>query len=91
MPDTLHLVLTRRWFEEIKSGRKLVEYRNPTPFWQKRIWDKRNLFKTVIFHCGYTNETIQCNIAGIDMGPCEYPEWPGEYIRIHLALPATRD
>lgn len=35
--DTLKLVLTDHWFEEIKSGRKTHEYREATPFWAKRI------------------------------------------------------
>lgn len=35
--NTLKLVLTDHWYEEIKSGRKKYEYRKVTPFWQKRI------------------------------------------------------
>lgn len=35
--DTLKLVLTDHWFEEIKSGRKTHEYRKATPFWLSRI------------------------------------------------------
>ncbi len=37
MTDTLKLVLTDHWFEEIKSGRKTHEYRKVTPFWTKRL------------------------------------------------------
>lgn len=37
MSDTLKLVLTDHWFEEIKSGRKTHEYRKATPFWINRI------------------------------------------------------
>lgn len=37
MSNTLKLVLTDHWFEEIKSGRKTHEYRKATPFWAKRI------------------------------------------------------
>lgn len=37
MTDTLKLVLTDHWFEEIKSGRKTHEYRKATRFWYKRI------------------------------------------------------
>ena len=35
--DTLRLVLTDHWFEEIKSGRKKHEYRKATPFWYRRL------------------------------------------------------
>lgn len=37
MSNTLKLVLTDHWFEEIKSGRKTHEYRKATPFWTRRI------------------------------------------------------
>lgn len=37
MSDTLKLVLTDHWFEEIKSVRKTHEYRKATPFWTKRL------------------------------------------------------
>lgn len=37
MSDTLKLVLTDHWFDEIKSGRKSHEYRRITPFWIKRL------------------------------------------------------
>lgn len=37
MSDTLKLVLTDHWFEEIKRGRKTHEYRKATPFWENRI------------------------------------------------------
>lgn len=41
MSNTLKLVLTDHWFEEIKSGRKTHEYRHAKPFWDKRIhWIK---------------------------------------------------
>lgn len=38
MSDTLKLVLTDHWFEEIKSGRKTHEYRKASDFWLKRIY-----------------------------------------------------
>lgn len=37
MSNTLKLVLTNHWFEEIKSGRKTHEYRECKWFWIKRI------------------------------------------------------
>lgn len=35
--NTLKLVLTDHWFEEIKSGRKTHEYRVMSKYWEKRI------------------------------------------------------
>lgn len=37
MTNTLKLVLTDHWFEEIKAGRKKYEYRKVTDFWKKRL------------------------------------------------------
>ena len=33
----LRLHLKRQWWEQIKSGQKLEEYRLVTPYWQKRL------------------------------------------------------
>lgn len=51
MSDTLKLVLTDHWFEEIKSGRKTHEYRKATDFWKKRFWISEKIYKNVF---GYT-------------------------------------
>lgn len=37
MADTLKLVLTDYWFEEIKSGRKTHEYRKAMLYWCRRL------------------------------------------------------
>lgn len=37
MSDTLKLVLTDHWFEEIKSGRKTHEYRKASAHWARRL------------------------------------------------------
>lgn len=37
MTNTLKLVLTDHWFEEIKSGRKTHEYREASSYWYNRI------------------------------------------------------
>ncbi|MBQ8347403.1 MAG: hypothetical protein IJY17_07375 [Alphaproteobacteria bacterium] len=35
--QTLKVVVTDHWFDEIKSGRKTHEYRKASFFWKKRI------------------------------------------------------
>jgi len=37
MSNTLKLVLTDHWFEEIKSGRKTHEYRKASAHWSRRL------------------------------------------------------
>jgi hypothetical protein len=51
MSNTLKLVLTDHWFEEIKSGRKTHEYRKATPFWAKRIYKAFDI--TPVSETGY--------------------------------------
>ncbi len=87
MSDTLlQLVLTFHWFDELDALRKDVEYRRICPFWRKRIWDKRDVLTHATFSRGYTSETILRRIARIDIGPCPYDGWDGQYYRIHLKL-----
>ncbi len=47
----LHLTLHRKWFDAIRSGRKKEEYRDPTPYWDKRLEFKT--FDVVRFVNGY--------------------------------------
>lgn len=44
MNDPLKLVLTDRWFEEIKSGRKTHEYRIANAYWVSRIYNAPRKF-----------------------------------------------
>lgn len=74
----LHLVLKRKWFEKIKSGEKKKEYRRFCSYWNK-IFDLDSLmrhdgafpYQIVIFHNGYTNETMSFYISSIR---CLYDE-----------------
>lgn len=83
---TLSLVLTHHWFDEVKSGRKRIEYRNTTPFWMKRIWDAylNRRFDSVRFFRGYTSISLTFKVEKIDCGECPIPGWDGKYIRIHF-------
>ncbi len=47
----LHLTLYRKWFDEIVSGRKRKEFREWTPYWNKRLLGKT--FDEVHFRNGY--------------------------------------
>ena len=50
--DNLHLTLTYHWYDEIKSGRKKIDYREKKPYWIKRIDGKK--FNQVILQRGYS-------------------------------------
>lgn len=48
---SLHLNVTARWFEQAKSGEKVEEYREITPYWTKRLVDKE--YKDIQYKLGY--------------------------------------
>ena len=35
----LHLTLHRKWFKQILTGTKKIEYREIKPYWTKRLFD----------------------------------------------------
>lgn len=79
-PKTLHLVLKSKWFDKIASGEKTSEYRACSKYWNKRfvgydfdtteaypICVNRDVkhYDTVVFHKGYTNNTMEFEIKHI--------------------------
>ena len=59
MTDTLHLTLHRKWFDEILSGRKKIEYREIKPYWTKRLFNSdgsRKPYAKIIFRNGYSKK-----------------------------------
>lgn len=50
LPD-LHLNLKGEYFDQIKSGEKLYEYREQTPYWIKRLEGKE--FNKIYIKRGY--------------------------------------
>lgn len=57
-----------------------------TPRWTKQIWNKRDTLKTFVPHRGYTADVIRTEITKIDIGPCPYAGWDGDYYRVHFRL-----
>lgn len=92
---TLNLVLRNNWYDEAKAGRKRVEYRSMTDLlgkpskWYGQIWLKRHQITRVRFHRGYTATTLLFNVVKIDIGPCPYAGWSGDYYRVHFTEPNT--
>ena len=61
MKRVLHLVLKGEYYDAIERGEKKCEYRDNTPYWRKRILEKDP--SIVVFHRGYTNQTMAFWIA----------------------------
>lgn len=71
---TLHLVLKSKWYDKIASGEKTSEYRECKPYWNKRFTGFSDIsclhgvnlqhlfYDKVVFHKGYTNETMSFEI-----------------------------
>lgn len=55
----LHLILKKKWFDLIASGRKVVEFRECKPYWQKRLTDGSGLqkFDEIHFRNGYAPDS----------------------------------
>lgn len=78
----LYLHLKKKWFDMFASGEKLEEYRDDTPYWQKRLIDKSGNLKQydcVIFLSGYPTKGCENRILSfahpqIRMGQGK-PEW----------------
>lgn len=51
--DTLHLTLTKKWFDMISSGVKKEEYREIKPYWIKRLQFSKKKYSNVLFRNGY--------------------------------------
>lgn len=86
MQMTLHLMLCGWWWDQIRHNGKRIEYRQIKPRWTKQIWEKRETLSSVVLHRGYTATVIRAEITLIDIGPCPYPGWSGDYYRVHFKL-----
>jgi len=82
-PLVVHFVLKRHWHAEMLAGRKDIEYRAITPYWTARL--TRRPVTHAAFSCGYTARgRFVRPVTKIDIGPCPYPGWTGNFYRVHL-------
>jgi len=80
----VHFVLTYHWFDEMTAGRKDTEFRAMTTHWRRLVWDRRCQITHAVFSRGYTATRITRPVSCVDIGPCPYDGWAGNYYRIHL-------
>lgn len=79
----VHFVLKRHWHAEMLAGRKDIEYRAITPYWTARL--TRRQVTHAAFSRGYTARgRFIRQVTLIDIGPCPYPGWTGDFYRVHL-------
>lgn len=84
----LSLNLKRKWYDMIKSGEKLEEYREIKDYWKIRLTDQKkewsrpesrwtfNEFDSIIFKNGYAKNapSLEIECIGIKIGNA-VPEW----------------
>lgn len=92
MSKVLHLVLKHKWYDMIERGEKKEEYRDPTMYWIKRIFDLHNSTSSLIvkhnivcFHRGYTNRIMSYEINDVVISTGK-EEWGAEPIRKYLVI-----
>ena len=88
-PD-LVLPLTRQWFAKIWNGEKNTEYREVKPYWTRRIgaWVGDDTPRFILFQIGYAKDgpRLLVQTSGVDIGPCPYPGWRGDFYRIRFDI-----
>jgi len=59
--ECLHLVLMKDPFERIAKGVKKIEYRDKTPYWEKRLKDKKinYIFFQYAYHKNPTHMVVE--------------------------------
>ena len=73
----IHLVLKFQFWDLISQGKKTIEYRKNTPFYQKRIISKLKKEEAfVVLHRGYTKQVQVFKVAKVIVAADE--------IQIHL-------
>ncbi|NQU75725.1 MAG: hypothetical protein HQ546_05365 [Planctomycetes bacterium] len=79
----VHFVLKRHWHQEMLAGHKDIEYRAVTPYWTARLAHRP--VTHAAFSRGYTARgRFVRTVTKIDIGPCSYPGWAGDFYCVHL-------
>ena len=78
----LHLNLYRKYFDQIAEGTKIIEYRNKTDYWKKRIEGKE--YDVIKFRNGYAKNapTMLVEYKGYSVGE-EYELKLGKIIEVN--------
>jgi len=60
MAKYLHLTLMKKWFDEILTGKKKIEYREIKPYWTTRLFDEKGNpkhYDLILFRNGYNKDS----------------------------------
>ena len=60
MPEILHLNLHREFFAAIAGKQKHIEYRKQSPYWRKRLEDRK--YDLILFRNGYAKDAPEMQV-----------------------------
>jgi hypothetical protein len=60
MPEILHLNLHREFFAAIASKQKRIEYRKQSPYWRKRLENRK--YDMILFRNGYAKDAPEMQV-----------------------------
>ena len=85
MTKILHLTLMKKWFDEILSGKKKIEYREIKPYWTKRLFDENGNSKhydVILFRNGYSKDSREMFVEfkGVRKGKDNYEILLGDVV-----------
>ena len=82
--NILYLALKRQYFEQIKSGEKVEEFRLVTPYWQKRLAKK---YDRIVLTLGYPSKNDQsrriiCDWDGYEIRTIIHPHFGLDPVKV---------
>ena len=80
--EILHLVLKRKYFDQIAEGTKTIEFRDKTDYWKKRLENRE--YDVIKFRNGYAKDapTMLVEYKGYTIGE-EYELKLGKIIEVN--------
>ncbi len=81
----LHLAVKKKWFDQIKAGTKILEYRLDNDYWRKRLINRD--YDKLIITLGYPKKEdqerrIELEYYGYTMKTVVSEEWNNEPKRV---------
>lgn len=78
--NILHLNLHREYFVQIAAGTKRIEYREQTPYWNRRLEGRE--YDVIQFRNGYATKAPEMQVEFCGMSKVR--KWGGRYYAIRL-------
>ena len=84
MKKVLHLNLYRKYFDQILKKEKIIEYRDITPYWSKRLEGRH--YDVIKFRNGYRKDAPEMIVEFKGMGTVTFQTTPTYAIQLGKIL-----